>query len=307
VRTLLVICGVLATAAVVLAVAVSPTERVPPAVAPRQPAPDSAREPSPAESAAIPPAAPVGVLLAGQSVVLSAELAGRLESSPVRVGARVAKGTLVARLDIRGSRDEARASRALVESAAAQARKAARELVERRRELEQSESLAGQGAVSREELGRTRTAVALAEGEFESARAKASELRSRSLALTRQLTAVEFRAPFDGAVAARYAEVGALVPAGAPVLRLIEDDGWFVRVALPESEASKARVGSPFLAVDPTGNLELTGRLDTVAPEIDPASRTLIVEGRVRPNRPDAFLRSGLRMDVRLLAGDGSL
>jgi multidrug efflux pump subunit AcrA (membrane-fusion protein) len=83
-------------------------------------------------------------------------------------------------------------------------------------------------------------------------------------------------APFAGTVAARYADRGALIPKGTPIVRLIAQGELRVRFALPEERATALAVGDR-LRIAAAG-LELHGTVEKVAPEIDAASRMVYAE-----------------------------
>jgi RND family efflux transporter MFP subunit len=112
-------------------------------------------------------------------------------------------------------------------------------------------------------------------------------------------------APYDGVVTWRFSDTGSLVQAGTsntsglPVVTVAQVDLLRLRIPVPESMASKVRVGdSADVHVQATGE-HFTGKVTRFTDALDPATRTMQVEIDV-PN-PNYHLQSGMYADVTLL------
>ncbi len=106
-----------------------------------------------------------------------------------------------------------------------------------------------------------------------------------------QIEYLEVRAPFAGRVTARLAEPGILASPGVPLLQVERDGAQRLEVAVPEGHLRDVRVGQTVdVALDAMA-APVTGRVDEIVPEIDPASRTFTVKLTL-PAR--AEIRSGL-------------
>ena len=101
------------------------------------------------------------------------------------------------------------------------------------------------GTVSDEELSASRYQQKIAAVKVAAAEANVASKEAHLAQLRALLPEGAVRAPFDGTVTARYADVGALIHKGAPIVRMIESGELRVRFAIPEEEADALAVGDP--------------------------------------------------------------
>jgi RND family efflux transporter MFP subunit len=232
---------------------------------------------SPASSSsavARPSAAPpdfLGVVLSGAAVDLAPKVEGRVALVRVKPGDKVARNTVVAELDVRAIHQ----SLALAESALADAE----QRLARRSSLEA-------GVLSQEELSNAKVLVL--------------ERRTRVEELRAALTDAKLRAPFDGVVAARYLDAGAMAGPARPVVRILGSDQPRVRFAIPEAQAGRVHVGEPASVQVKTLDRPLAALVESVTPEIDPAARSIFAVARVvAPPGTAERLSAGLLASVR--------
>lgn len=112
-----------------------------------------------------------------------------------------------------------------------------------------------------------------------------------------QLTDTSVRAPFDGVVQQRLANMGEFVSSGSPVLVLVRVDPLKLRAEVPERLASLVRPQQPVrLSIDGDTN-SYAGVLQRVSPALDEKTRMLTVEAEI-PNpgtlRPGAFAKAAI-------------
>lgn len=187
---------------------------------------------------------------------LSAEVASRITRIDVEPGQRIARGTVVARLDC-GDLDLA-VRRAQATLASTQARLAlAQQQVQRSREL------AAQNFISNEALDARQTELAVI----------AADVRVGEAALAsaqRDVNKCTVRAPFPAIVEARLAQVGEWATPGFPLVELTDTSRLQLAAQLQASDADTLR-----------GNLRFSSqgrdypvKLLRVSPALDPASRT---------------------------------
>jgi RND family efflux transporter MFP subunit len=219
----------------------------------------------------------LGVVVAADVVEIAARVDGRITEVAARLGDRVARGAVLARIDDRNLRDEQAAARAALHALVADRGKATSELEEARERRARSERLSH--VLSEEELARVRYEEKYAASRLEATRARLEEQATRVVILERSLGEAQVRAPFDGLVAARYVAPGAIVSAGAPILRLVSAGKVLVRFAIPEALGARVRVGMA-IAVEVEG-ATLRGTVDELSPEVDAASRMIVAEAHV--------------------------
>jgi RND family efflux transporter MFP subunit len=240
------------------------------------------------------------MVVAEESVEMSARQAGRIEHILVELGQRVTRDTLLATLDARSARKDRQMADATAGAAAAQVNKATIDLKEAGDRFVRLRRL-GSNLVSAEDLSAAIFKVQAARTQLASARAGLREQKARQGLVDSTMSDTEMRAPFDGKVAARYLNAGAVVAAGTPVLRLISDRELTVRFAVPADRAAALKPELPIVArLEPPGG-EVPGLVTTFSPEIDAASGMLFVEARLLPGH-GAPPPAGAMVRVRLSA-----
>ncbi|WP_210394673.1 efflux RND transporter periplasmic adaptor subunit [Motiliproteus sediminis] len=191
--------------------------------------------------------------------------AGLIDRVAVEAGEVVAKGQLIARLDL--ERLDAMLARARTLEADA------------RRQVQRIQQLRHKQLASDEQLQLAQTA-------FDVARA---DLRVASF----NRRHAELRAPANGRILERLAEAQQVVPAGQPVVRFADaNQGWVVKLRVADVDVVRLSVGDPAtIRMDAYPDQLFDGRVRTIAGKADPASLTFEVEVElVQPPR----LHSGL-------------
>jgi RND family efflux transporter MFP subunit len=222
-----------------------------------------------------------GTIGARDEAALSAEEGGRVSELHAEVGDRVRRGQLLARLDnsmvapqiasLQASLEESRANAAIAEA-----------------DLRRAQAVAAIGALSAQEIERRGAASVAAQAKIKVVSAQLNEAQVR-------YRRTEIRAPFDGIVLTRGAEVGQLAsPGGAPLFRLGRAGGIEMRGNVAERDLPRLAVGQP-ASVSVTGVAQaFPGRIRLIGAVIDPQTRL----GSMRIDlvshkdlRPGAFAR----------------
>jgi HlyD family secretion protein len=276
---------------------------------------------------------------------------GRIDSITVREGEAVEAGARLAVLDRKEL--EARRRSALAQVASARARlaelesgfrseevaqgraaerAAAQRLANARLELERTRRLFEGGAVSRAALDQAQTASEVADAERERAREQL-ELLQRG-ARTEQVTAQRailaqaeaavlqldaaldgavIQAPFAGVITVRHREPGETVPAGAPVLTLMNPADRWIRIYLPGDQVGLLAIGqATTISADAYPDRSYPGEITFIASEAEFTPRNvqtaedrvkLVYRVKVRIAEDAALdLKPGLPADVRIEA-----
>lgn len=242
------------------------------------------------------PATYVGVIVASETVNLSAELRGRLESVTVRPGERVSRGMVLAEIQPLNLPEQivsADASVQMARSAVSQAETALRLARERMSRTEAAPDMfsAEQRSVA---LGNRDTS----EKELDSARARLVQAEVELKRLRGQSARRVLRAPADGWVAARLLDPGALVEAGEPIVRLKRGDRYLLRFAVPPAEAVRWPAGTPILWHPDGQDAAYPATVARVAQQVDSPSQMVFVEADLGASDASGLIRDGLVVRV---------
>lgn len=222
-----------------------------------------------------------GNVAAWQEAVVGSEAGGlRLTDVRVNVGDTVKSGDVLAVFSPDAVQaDMAQATAALMEAEAAAADAA--------NNAQRARTLKDSGALSAQQINQFATGAQTAQARVEAARAAVTAQRLR-LRHTRVL------APDDGVISARNATVGAVVPAGAELFRMIRQGRLEWRAEVTASELGNIQPGAPAVLAA-SGGAEVRGRVRMVAPTVDLQNRTaLVYVDLLAPDNGALPLRAGM-------------
>lgn len=230
-----------------------------------------------------------GSLFAWQEASVGAEANGlRIAEVRVNVGDRVRRGQVLATF----APEVVRADLAQIRAAVAEAEAT---LAEAGANAQRARELQTTGALSAQQINQYLTAERTAQARLEAQRA-AARVQELRVAQTQVL------APDDGIISARGATVGAVVPAGQELFRLIRQGRleWRAEVAAPDLE--KVAPGQA-ATITTAGGTPVTGKVRMVAPTVDAATRNGLVYVDLAPS---AQARAGMFARGTLAIGRGS-
>ncbi|MSQ76527.1 MAG: efflux RND transporter periplasmic adaptor subunit [Rhodoferax sp.] len=191
---------------------------------------------------------------------LGFRVAGKLVRRQAEPGQRVRAGDVLAQLDPQDYQLAADAGRAQLAAAATNRDLAAADF-KRFKELRE------QNFISGAELERREANLRAAQAQFEQAQAQLAG-QGNQTAYTRLLADV------TGLVTAADAEVGQVVAAGAPVLRIAQDGPRDVLFSVPEDRVTSIKIGSEVEVRSWSGGATFKGRVREVGASADPVTRT---------------------------------
>ena len=204
-----------------------------------------------------------GNIAAWQEAVIGPELSNyRITEVNANVGDVVKKGQVLARIAADTVENELSESRAAVAEAEAT-------LAEARANNARAKQLRDKGFYSPQQGIQTQTVSDTALARLNAARA-----RLQTAQLRRSKAAV--LSPDDGIISARSATVGTLTQPGQELFRLIRGSRLEWRAEVTEAEIARLKPGQAAALSSPTGDV-LEGVVRTVAPTVDPQSRTALV------------------------------
>jgi RND family efflux transporter MFP subunit len=222
---------------------------------------------------------------------LGFRVGGKISARKVEVGGIVKRGTLLMQLDpqdLRLGQAQAQASLRAAETTL--------ELAQA--ELKRYQNLRSQNFVSQAVLDEKVAAARSSQATVESSRAALREQAN-------QTGYANLVSDTDGVVTAIDAEVGQVVAAGTPVVRVARTDEKEVVIGVPEDQVGALRsVGEVAVRLWADPGRSIPGRIREVSPMADPATRTYTVKVAV-PARDDVRLGMTAVVELKQRAGGG--
>ncbi len=231
----------------------------------------------------------VGRLVEVRKVTLQSEVTGKVVAIPVDEGTSVEAGeTVIAQIDEVWTR--LGKERIAAEMASIRANLAFEET-----ELQKYQQLFEKKVATASELQQRQATVDQLTADLAEARARFDEAEER-------MARVMIRAPFDGTVVAKQAELGQLVGPGTPIVDIISRGRIDARLMVPESCVERVRVGDHLpIFVDPLGE-EFPGEVALLVPYGPTASRTFPM--RVSLDDQDGRLKAGMSVSTHVATAD---
>ena len=221
-----------------------------------------------------------GNVAAWQEASIGSELSGlRLAEVRVNIGDVVQRNQVLAVFAADSVAADVAAARASLAEASANA-DAANADANRARALQDS------GALSAQQIGQYETTQAAAQARVDSARANLAQQ-------TLRLQHTEVRAPEGGIISARTAAVGAVVPLGNELFKLILNSRLEWRAEVTALELPHIHRGQ-HVSVQTANGKSVAGTVRMIAPTIDPQTRNALVYVDLPKQSPASDLRAGL-------------
>ena len=204
-----------------------------------------------------------GSVAAWQEASVGAEANGlRVAELHASLGDSVKRGQLLATFDAESVQADVALARAALAESQANALEAAAN-------ADRARAVQGSGAISAQQVGQYLTQEQTARARVESARA---QLDSQLL----RLKNTQLLAPDSGVVSARMATVGSVVGAGTEMFKLIRQGRLEWRGEVTSAELGRITPGTGVLVTAP-GGAQVRGKVRTVAPTVDAATRNGLV------------------------------
>lgn len=231
-----------------------------------------------------------GYVVAQRRAAVASKATGRLVELHVREGSVVKQGQVLARLDASDVRAAIVAAQAGVRQAEAGVRQAQVELANAEAEVARSQGLQAQGFVSPQAVDAVQTRANAARAALASARAALDVARAQVDVQRVAEDFTEIRAPFDGVVLVKNANVGDIITplssaAGTQgaVVTMADMSTLEVEADVSEGSLEKARVGQPVeILLDALPGVRFMGEVGGLVPTVDRAKATVTVKVRFK-------------------------
>jgi RND family efflux transporter MFP subunit len=218
---------------------------------------------------------------------VAAFYAGRVTAVRVRVGDTVKPNDVVAELDPVDAKEQIAQARAQAKAAAAEQNRAKVERDAAFAEVARLEPLAADKLISALEIDRQRAKAQALGATVESAAAGEAEAQARVRLLEKRVVESVVRAPFGGRIAERYVDPGAIVAAGARLVRIVAMTPLRIRFEVPEADVARLTAGTTLTASTKSGDgATAPARVTGVASEVSRERRVAAVEALIEPPPP---------------------
>ena len=227
-----------------------------------------------------------GTVQSSKEAQLSFKVNGNINYLPVKVGDRVRKGQLIARIDATDYRVQVE-----------QSKSAESQLLSTRANYQRVEKLYENNSVSLSDFEQAKSALETSEAAYEAAKAQAAASQQQVQSTQNQVKYSQLVAPFSGIITAINVEENEFVGAGTPIAILNSETDLEVLVGVPEvSIASVKRgqqVGIGFSALN---SQPFTGRITEVG--FSNAGRSTYPV-TIRIEKPSEAIRPGMAARVQ--------
>jgi RND family efflux transporter MFP subunit len=241
----------------------------------------------------------VGNLIGEATVDVVPRIAGRIDSVTVKLGDRVARGAVVARIEDREIREQINQAQATLEVNKANVTQRENEVQLQQNALERTKTTFERGLTARQLLEDAEARYNSAASQLLVAKAQQSQTQSRIDELKITLSNTTVVSPVDGFVSRRNLDPGAFANANTVMLQVVDIGTVRLVANLVEKGFKKVTPGvEAKVQVDTFAGEDFIGRVSRVAPVFDPATRTAQMEIEV-PN-PGFRLKPGMYARVRL-------
>ena len=227
-----------------------------------------------------------GYVVAQRKAAISSKATGRLEWLGVAEGSRVKEGDVIARIDNRDVVAQAQSAQAAVRAAQAMVRQAEVERENAQVEYRRNQELVEKNFISRSALDTSKARLDRAAAGVASAQANLNAAVANGRNAQVAVDYTEIRAPFDGVILSKSANVGDLV---TPFSNATDSKGAVVSMAdmstleveadVSESSLAKVHVGQPAeIVLDALPDIRFRGHISRMVPTVDRAKATVMTK-----------------------------
>jgi RND family efflux transporter MFP subunit len=204
----------------------------------------------------------MGSIRAAQSASIAARVSGNITSLLVTLGSRVKQDDTLVTIG--------------AEEISAKLNQAQAELEQVKRNLKREQNLLKKNAATPESVRTLEESLKIAEAAYKGART--------------MLGYTTIKAPFDGVITEKTANIGDLATPGKPLLQLESESSLQVIADIPEALLLELKLGDQLPVSIEAAGLEITGLITEIAPTADPQSRTAPIKLDIKT---DPKIRSG--------------
>ncbi|HTY37406.1 MAG TPA: efflux RND transporter periplasmic adaptor subunit [Bacteroidota bacterium] len=220
-----------------------------------------------------------GTVLASESVDLAPEASGIVVGIFFKEGAHVKKGEVLLKLNDEDLQAQLKKTKLQIELAT--------DLADRQQKLFEK------GNTSKEQLDMAVNSLATLKADYDN--------------LSAAIRKKEIRAPFDGIIGLRYVSEGSYVSPTTRIASVQKVNPLKVDFAIPEKYAGKVRIGDLVKLRSDETNVEFSGKVYAIEPEIEPTVRTLQLRAMCENKSETIYPGGYVHVELRLKEPGGAL
>ena len=242
-----------------------------------------------------------GQIEAIRHTTVAAEESGLVIQAPPEQGTAVKQGDVLARFDTKLMQTNKRVAEAGLAEAQAKVNEAQATLTEADALVDRFDALIKEGAVTQVEYDRAVRDANVARAQLATAEAAVASREAEIESIDIQLGKMVVRAPFDGYIVAKQAELGQWLAPGGPVAEMVATDKVDAVLQVPESMVDAIEADEPIVVRLPALDTEFTGKLFRIVPNADREARTLDV--LIRLDNADGLIKPGMSAESEMPVG----
>ncbi|MFZ6646787.1 efflux RND transporter periplasmic adaptor subunit [Undibacterium sp. TJN25] len=229
-----------------------------------------------------------GYVVAQRRAAVASKATGRLIQLNVREGSKVKEGDLLAKLDASDVQAAIVQAQAGIRQAEAGVAQANVERINAEADLRRAQGLKAQGFVSIQALDTASTRVNAAKASVVTAQAAVAVARAQLKVQQVNNDYTDIRAPFDGVVLVKNANVGDIITpfsnasgTQGAVVTMADMSTLEVEADVSESNLAKAKIGQPVeITLDALPDSRFRGSVVGIVPTVDRAKATVVTKIR---------------------------
>ncbi len=245
----------------------------------------------------------VGNLIGEQTVDVVPRAAGRITSISVKLGDRIRRGQVLAKIEDRELVEQVRQAEASHQVVEATIRQRDADLNLAQTNVERSRNLFDRQLLPKQTLDDAEARYTSAVAALDLARAQLAQSQARMQELKINLANTNVISPVDGFVSKRNLDVGAMASQNQPVASVVDISSLRLVTNVVEKDLKAVNVGDRAqVEVDAFPGEKFSGRIARLSPVLDPSTRTAPMEIEIL--NPQFRLKPGMYARVDLTVED---
>jgi RND family efflux transporter MFP subunit len=243
-----------------------------------------------------------GTVQSSKEAKLSFKVNGNINYLAIKVGDKVRRGQLIARVDATDYQVQVEQANSNLLNAETQIKSRQSQLINARATYQRIEKLYENNSVSLSDFEQAKSTLETAEAGFQAAKAQAGASATQVQSSKNQVSYSQLLAPFSGVITSIAVEENEFVGAGAPVATLNSETQPEIRVGIPEKVIAQIKKGQKVKIHFAVFNEDYTGVVSEVGYSTAGGSTYPVI---IRIEKPIQAIRPGMAAHVHFNFASG--